>query len=173
MDEVHKPSDSECYTHRQNRLDSICIGLVRDRDHWRALVKTVMSLWLPWNVGKFLCSCTIGGFSRRVHLHEVSDICIASPSEVSKQTLLACSTDRTPGLKFFVLSVFMELWRKMQRSWLFVANGLAPKCHLSFQWRSVSLQGSLRLKMNGSRLCVHVLFCCTAYRKEWRCFKRY
>jgi hypothetical protein len=34
-------------------------------------VNTVMNLWVPEIVGKFLSSYTIGGFSRRAQLHEV------------------------------------------------------------------------------------------------------
>jgi hypothetical protein len=41
------------------------IDLAQDRDQWRALVNTIMNLWVPYNVGKFLSSCTTGGFSRR------------------------------------------------------------------------------------------------------------
>jgi hypothetical protein len=48
------------------------IDLAQDRDQWRALVNTAMNLWVPLNPGKFLSSCTIGGFSRRAHLQEVS-----------------------------------------------------------------------------------------------------
>jgi hypothetical protein len=36
----------------------------------RALVNTVMNLRIPYNARKFLSSCRIGGFSRRVQLHE-------------------------------------------------------------------------------------------------------
>jgi hypothetical protein len=36
------------------------IDLAQDRDQWRALLKTVMNLWVPYNAGKFLSSCTIG-----------------------------------------------------------------------------------------------------------------
>jgi hypothetical protein len=30
------------------------IDLAKDRDQWRAIVNTVMNLWVPQNVGKFL-----------------------------------------------------------------------------------------------------------------------
>jgi hypothetical protein len=39
------------------------IDLAEDRNQWRALVNTVMNLWVPYNVGKFLNSCMTGGFS--------------------------------------------------------------------------------------------------------------
>jgi hypothetical protein len=38
----------------------------------RAVVNTAMNLRVPINVGKFLSSCTNGGFSRRAQLHEVN-----------------------------------------------------------------------------------------------------
>jgi hypothetical protein len=48
------------------------IDLAQDRDQWRVLVSTVMNLRVLCNVGKFLSSCAIGGFSRRARLHGVS-----------------------------------------------------------------------------------------------------
>jgi hypothetical protein len=47
------------------------IDLAQDREQWMALVKTVMNLRVPKIAGKFLSSCTIGGFSRKAQLHEV------------------------------------------------------------------------------------------------------
>jgi hypothetical protein len=48
------------------------IYLAQDRNQWGAHVNTVMNLWVSSNVGKFLSSCIISGFSRRVQHHEVS-----------------------------------------------------------------------------------------------------
>jgi hypothetical protein len=48
------------------------IDLAQNRDQWRTLVKVVMNLWVPQIAGKFLSSCTIGSFSRRAQLQEVS-----------------------------------------------------------------------------------------------------
>jgi hypothetical protein len=40
------------------------IDLAQDRDQGRALVNMVMNLHVPENAGKFLNSCTTGGFTR-------------------------------------------------------------------------------------------------------------
>jgi hypothetical protein len=47
------------------------IDLAQDRDRWRALVYTVMSLRVPYNAENFLSRCTVGSFSRRAQLHEL------------------------------------------------------------------------------------------------------
>jgi hypothetical protein len=48
------------------------IDLAQDRDHWRALVITLMNLRVSQNDRKFLSSCKIGGFSRRAQFREAS-----------------------------------------------------------------------------------------------------
>jgi hypothetical protein len=48
------------------------IDLAQDRDQRKDILNTAMKLRVPYNSEKFLSSCTIGGFSRRAQLHEVS-----------------------------------------------------------------------------------------------------
>jgi hypothetical protein len=48
------------------------INLAEGRDQWRALVNTVMNLWVPKNVREFLSSCTTDSFSKRAQLHGVN-----------------------------------------------------------------------------------------------------
>jgi hypothetical protein len=46
------------------------IDLAQDRDQWRDLVSMIMNLFVPQNAGKFLSSCTIGGFTRWAQYRE-------------------------------------------------------------------------------------------------------
>jgi hypothetical protein len=39
------------------------IHVAQYRDQWRALVNTVLNLRVPYNAGKFLRGCTIGGLA--------------------------------------------------------------------------------------------------------------
>jgi hypothetical protein len=39
------------------------IDLAQDSDKWRALVNTVMNLWVIYNIGKFQRRYATGGFS--------------------------------------------------------------------------------------------------------------
>jgi hypothetical protein len=46
------------------------IDLAQGTDRRRDLVNIVTNLRVPQNAGKFLSSCTTGGFSRRAQLYE-------------------------------------------------------------------------------------------------------
>jgi hypothetical protein len=45
------------------------IDVAQSRDQCRALMNTVMNLRVSYYIGKFLSSCTNGGFSRRAQLY--------------------------------------------------------------------------------------------------------
>jgi hypothetical protein len=47
-------------------MDWICQD--ENRDQWKALVNTIMNVWVPKNIGKFLSTWVSGGFLRRVCL---------------------------------------------------------------------------------------------------------
>jgi hypothetical protein len=56
---------------REIKLDGMdWIDLAQDTGKWKALVNTVINLRAPYNAGKFLSSCTIGGFLGRAQLRE-------------------------------------------------------------------------------------------------------
>jgi hypothetical protein len=46
------------------------IDMAQDWDQWRALVNMVLNIRVPYNAGKFLSGCTVGGFSKRAQLCE-------------------------------------------------------------------------------------------------------
>jgi hypothetical protein len=48
------------------------IGLAQDMDQWRALVNAAISLPVPYNAGKSLRACKIGGLSSSAQLHRIS-----------------------------------------------------------------------------------------------------
>jgi hypothetical protein len=48
------------------------IDLAEDREQWKALVNTVMTIRVRSNVGKFLSNCTTDGLSRIALHHRVS-----------------------------------------------------------------------------------------------------
>jgi hypothetical protein len=62
--------------HYENILEKLYLQTLHmwyglDRDQWRVVFNKVMNLRVPENVGKFLSSCTTGGFSRRAQLYGV------------------------------------------------------------------------------------------------------
>jgi hypothetical protein len=63
-------------------------------------VNTVMNLRVPRNVGKFLSSCTTGGFSRRAYLRRVSyvisDVSGDSSVGIATSYYLSRSTSQRP-----------------------------------------------------------------------------
>jgi hypothetical protein len=66
---------------REIRWDGMdWIDLAQDRDQWRALVNTVMNIWVPLNAGKFLSNCC---FSRRAQLMNLVSMCKISNPKIS------------------------------------------------------------------------------------------
>jgi hypothetical protein len=52
------------------------IGLAKDRNRWRAVVNSVLSLRVPWNAGKLSSGLTSSGLSGSAQLHRVSYLVI-------------------------------------------------------------------------------------------------
>jgi hypothetical protein len=48
------------------------IGLAQDRYRWRALVNSVMNVWVPLNAGNLASGCTTCGLSSGIQIHRVS-----------------------------------------------------------------------------------------------------
>jgi hypothetical protein len=48
------------------------IGVVQDRNRWRALVDSVLNLWVPENDGELSSVLTTGGLSSGAQLQRVS-----------------------------------------------------------------------------------------------------
>jgi hypothetical protein len=71
------------------------IDLAQERDQSRALVSTFMNLRVPQ-----MSSCTIGSFSRRAQLHEVS--CLRGDHFESR------AIHRPSWLRFFVIFQFLQ-----------------------------------------------------------------
>jgi hypothetical protein len=91
------------------------IDLAQNRDQWRALVNTVMNLRAPWNIGKFLSSCTIGGFSRRAQLLLV------------KEDIKICEDDNLIRLFcFWTLSIYF-LFKTRRFGYLILSPSLDKK----------------------------------------------
>jgi hypothetical protein len=62
------------------------INLAQNKDQWRALANTVTNFLVPYNFSEFLSSCTSGGLSRRVQLHEVSVMIFFCGYKISYKT---------------------------------------------------------------------------------------
>jgi hypothetical protein len=52
--------------------DADWIGLAKDRNRWRALVNSVLNLWVPWSAAKLSSGLTSSGLSGSSQLHIVS-----------------------------------------------------------------------------------------------------
>jgi hypothetical protein len=61
------------------------IHMAQNRDHWRALANTVMTLLVPWNVGNVLSSWATGRFSRWTQFHRVRYYKYSSWTEETKK----------------------------------------------------------------------------------------
>jgi hypothetical protein len=48
-----------------------CINPAQNGEWWRAFMNMEINFWVPYNVGEFISTCTIGSFSRTAQLREV------------------------------------------------------------------------------------------------------
>jgi hypothetical protein len=115
------------------------IDMVQDRDWWRALVDTVTNLWVPYNVGKFLSSCTTGGFSRRSQLHGELSVYIKSAIfwavvSCSPVEVHPCFRGTYAGDKQSLLAVFLLATYLGYSSTLKMDAVCSSKTSVNFEW---------------------------------------
>jgi hypothetical protein len=95
------------------------IGLAKDRNRWRTLVNSVLSLRVPWNAGKLSSGLTSSGLSSSAQLRRVSS---ASYPCVGLSWYLV--SDWTPTAVFQIPSTIND---SMVAVWTRVAAGaVAP-----------------------------------------------
>jgi hypothetical protein len=109
------------------------IDLAQDIEQWQGFVSTVMNLWVPYIVGKFLNSWAAVSFSRSALLHGVG------------------------WLVNVYIQSYPELWLfKLWRLWLTdILN-----CHISPELQGLLRSSSLALPPNGFQLLVSLSSVC-------------
>jgi hypothetical protein len=65
--------------------------VAQDMDQWRALVSTVMKLWVWSNFGKLVSSWVIGVISRRAWFHGISWLDLISADNTNGYIQIACA----------------------------------------------------------------------------------
>jgi hypothetical protein len=87
------------------------IDMAQDRNQWRALVNTVLNLWVPYNAVKFLSGCTICGLSC-----PVNSLPLNNPSSTSWFPRFGVHKQQVPPLKRSAISCFMVIYRVRHKS---------------------------------------------------------